>query len=123
MQDPQGARTSRPILAAAAAALVTRAGRDRDSAIRRAAVALRRRRAGVRPLEESRLYVRGRRRIEAHLGRRRDGHRVALAVGVDGSGRSAVYTVEEVRPWRDFERQARLRHAAWGPCRDGSAGL
>jgi hypothetical protein len=107
-----------------AAALAARAVRDGDGARRWWSLAVHRGRAGQAPApDDSRLYVRGRRRLEAHLGRRHDGRRIVLAVGMDGSGRSAVYEVEEARPWRDFERQAQLRHAAWGPCRDASAGL
>jgi len=39
------------------------------------------------------------------------------------SPRAATYRVGESRPWHDFERQARLLGAPWGPCRSGNAGL
>jgi hypothetical protein len=117
-------RVAPPLLAAAAAALAARAIWERDATLRLVTTAFGRRRSGrPRPPEESRLYARGGRRLEAHLGRRSDGRLTVLSVAVDGSGRSAAYAVDEVQPWRDFERQAGLRHAAWGPCRDVSAGL
>jgi hypothetical protein len=79
--------------------------------------------SSARPSEASRLYTRGQHRVEAHLERRRDGRPFVLALPVDGSRRSSVYAVDARRPWRDFERQAGLRRAAWGPCLDLSAGL
>lgn len=75
------------------------------------------------PTPDSRLYTRGRRRLETHLGVRADGSRVVVAVPVDGRRRCSVYRVGDARPWHDFERQAGLVGAAWGPCRDLSAGL
>ena len=84
--------------------------------------AIRRRHAG-HEIEESRLYARRGRRLGAHLTRRSDGRRAVLALPLDGSHHTSVYLVDEHRPWHDFERQARLVGAAWGPCRDASAGL
>lgn len=98
---------------------------DRDRASRLVSRALVRARSAAppQPPEASRLYARGRHRVEAHLERRRDGRPFVLAVPVDGSRRSQVYEVDEQRPWHDFERQAGLRRAAWGHCVDLSAGL
>jgi hypothetical protein len=73
--------------------------------------------------EESRLYARGRRRWEAHLARRRDGRRAVVALPLDGTRGSAVYAVDESEPWGDFERQAGLVGAPWGPCLSVTAGL
>jgi hypothetical protein len=118
-----GARRS--IVLAPAAVVGAWAALDRDRASRLVSRALVRARSATRahPPEASRLYARGRHRVEAHLDRRRDGRPFVLAVPVDGSRRSRVYEVDEQRPWRDFERQAGLRRAAWGPCLDLSAGL
>lgn len=123
-------RRGGPVAAAAAAllaaALGARALARRGRAARSVSVVLHRLRHGARTPagpDESRLYTRGRHRLEAHLGRRRDGRRIVLALPVDGSAHSAVYTVDEGRPWHDFERQAGMLRAAWGPCRDASAGL
>lgn len=113
-------------VAAAASLVVGRALAGRGGALRLASLALHRLRYGRRgegAPAESRLYARGRHRLEAHLGRRGNGVRVVLALAVDGSADTRVYVVEEQRPWHDFERQARLVGAAWGPCRSASAGL
>lgn len=121
---PQGA--IRLLLAVATAAAVARAVYDAGGARRVASLALHRLRYGKgrpHPPEESRLYARGRHRLEAHLGRRPDGRRVVLTLSIDAEGSSALYRVGERRPWHDFERQARLVGAAWGPCRSASAGL
>jgi hypothetical protein len=117
------ARTSTvvpPLLALGAWAVV-----DRTRASRLVSRALLRFRAVAppEPSGPSRLYARGRHRLEAHLARRRDGRRVVVVVPVDGSRASSVYDVDERHPWRDFERQAGLRRAAWGPCIDLTAGL
>lgn len=123
--ERRAGRTVRPLLAVAATGLVARAVARRGGLLRLGSLALHRlrRRPADGPPEESRLYADGRRRFEAHLARRDDGGRVVLALPVDGSARTAVYPVEEGRPWHDFERQAGLVGAAWGPCRSGSAGL
>ncbi|MGH3002630.1 MAG: hypothetical protein ACRDM1_08240 [Gaiellaceae bacterium] len=115
-------------VAALAAVLAARILVERGGAARLASFAINRLRYGARKParpEESRLYARGRHRLEAHLVRRGDGDgdRIVLALPVDGSVHSAVYSVDESRPWRDFERQSGLLGAAWGPCRDASAGL
>lgn len=74
--------------------------------------------------EESRLYARGRRRLEAHLARRRDGRRAVVALPLDGTrGSSVIYAVGEAEPWHDFEQQAGLAGAPWGPCLSVTAGL
>lgn len=109
-----------------AAAIAVRAVRARGGAARVASLAVHRLRYGARrsgAQQQSRLYARGGHRLEAHLGRRDDGGCVVLALPVDGSAHSAVYVVAESRPWHDFERQAGLVGAAWGPCRSASAGL
>lgn len=81
-------------------------------------------RAGTpRPPDESRLYARRGHRIGAHLTRFPDGRRAIVALPLDGSTHAQVYVVGRDRPWEDFERRARLAGAAWGPCRDPSAGL
>lgn len=118
-------RLTRLVLAAAATAVVVQAARDPGRGRRLVSLLLHRGRPAWRHdrPEESRLYARGRRRLETHLGRRSDGSRVVVAVPVDGRSRCAVYRVGEKRPWHDFERQARLLGASWGPCRDLSAGL
>jgi len=74
-------------------------------------------------VEESRLYVRRRRRVGAHLSRRPDGRLAVLTLPLDGSYHTPIYLVDERSPWQDFERQAGLVGAPWGPCRDLSAGL
>lgn len=124
MSGRQHARAA--TLATLGAALLARLLVERGGARRVASLVLHRLRYGRRrdgAAEQSRLYARGRRRLEAHVGRRASGACVVLALPVDGSGRTAVYTVDEGRPWQDFERQAGLVGAAWGPCRDASAGL
>lgn len=123
---PPGRPVHLSLLVLAAAALA-RALSDRGGAVRVASLLLHR--LGRTPShsprapEESRLYARRRRRLEAHLGRLPDGRRVVVALPVDGSARAATYRVGESRPWHDFERQARLLGAPWGPCRSGNAGL
>jgi hypothetical protein len=118
-------RAAWPLAATVLAGIARRALLQRGGAIRVGSLVLHRLRYGrqPRPPEESRLYRHGRQRLEAHLVRRADGRHVVLAVPVDGSRRSSLYPVGELRPWRDFERKARLRGAAWGPCIDASAGL
>lgn len=111
----------------ALAALAVRAIRDRGGAVRLASLLLHRE---ARPpwqarheIEESRLYARRQRRLGAHLTRRSDGRYAVLALPLDGSHHTSVYLVGERSPWHDFERQAGLVGAPWGPCRDPSAGL
>jgi hypothetical protein len=87
-----------------------------------AGVAASRRRRGAPGDVDARLYERGGTRFEVHLGRRADGRRVAVAVSLGRRG-ARRFVVDESAPWDDFERQAGLRHAAWGLCRDASAGL
>lgn len=105
------------------AVLLVRSVRDRGGALRLASLLLHHRWNGAHPVEESRLYARRRRRLGAHLTRRPDGRLAVLALPLDGSKHTSVYLVDEHRPWQDFEHQARLVGAAWGPCRDLSAGL
>jgi hypothetical protein len=117
---------TRPLLAVVAAALAARAVQVRGGPVRLGSLALNRLRYGKRrprPPEGCRLYARGRHRMEAHLSRRADGRHAVLALPVDGSARSNVYTVGASDPWHDFERQAGLVGAAWGPCLSASAGL
>jgi hypothetical protein len=71
---------------------------------------------------DARLYGRGKLRVEAHLARCGDGRIAVIAFPLDGR-RPRRFAVDALRPWTDFERQAGLRHARWGPCRGGSAGL
>lgn len=116
----------RGLLALAAASVVVRAIFDAGGGVRVASLVLRQLRYGrprAHPPEESRLYARGRHRLETHLGGRPDGRRVVVALSVEGHPSSAVYRVGESDPWHDFERQAGLVGAAWGPCRSVSAGL
>jgi hypothetical protein len=117
---PRASTVAPPLLALGAWAVV-----DRERASRLASRTLVRLHGSrlPQPPEPSRLYTRGGHRLEAHLARRRDGRRVVVVVPVDGSRRSSLYDVDERRPWPDFERQAGLRRAAWGPCLDLSAGL
>jgi len=110
-------------LAVLVAALLARAIRDRGGVLRLASLLLRHRSGASHRVEECRLYARRRRRLETHLTRRPDGRLAVLALPLDGSHHTSVYLVDEGRPWQDFERQARLVGAAWGPCRDVSAGL
>jgi hypothetical protein len=110
------------------AALLARAIRDRGGTRRLASQLLHHYQRGPRSparheIEESRLYTHRRRRLGAHLTRRADGRVAVLALPLDGSRRAATYLVDEHRPWHDFERQARLIGAPWGPCRDMSSGL
>lgn len=107
--------------------LVVRSVRDRGGSLRVASLLLHRlalpQRERPRPPQESRLYARRRRRLEAHLARFPDGRLAVLALPLDGSPHSSLYIVEETRPWRDFEHQAGLAGAPWGPCRSVNAGL
>lgn len=73
--------------------------------------------------ESCRLYEQGAGRIEAHLESQRDGRVVVVAVPVEGAGSTSWYRVDERDPWRDFERQAGVEGAHWGPCRAPSAGI
>lgn len=117
------------LLAAGAAlsALLVRGARDRGGVLRLASLLLHRaappRRRSPSTVDESRLYARRRRRVGAHLSRRTDGRLAVLALPLDGSHHASVYLVEERMPWQDFERQARLVGAPWGPCRDVTSGL
>lgn len=73
--------------------------------------------------ETCRLYGRGAGWIEAHLEHQRDGRIVVVAVPIERRASTSWYWVDEPEPWRDFERQAGLEHADWGPCRAPSAGV
>ncbi|HET7043920.1 MAG TPA: hypothetical protein VFI37_03645 [Gaiellaceae bacterium] len=113
--------------AIALAAVLGRFVSDRGGMLRLSSLLLHRlRHVGARrdaSADDSRLYARRRRRLEAHLGRLRDGRCAVVALPLDGTGRAAVYPVDELRPWHDFERQADLVGAPWGPCLSVSAGL
>lgn len=115
-----------PVRALADGALAARSIADHGGAARLASLAFHRLcygRTRQTPPEESRLYARGRRRLEAHLGRKANGGHVVLAVQLDGSAPSSAYPVSAEHPWHDFERRAGLVGAPWGPCRSISAGL
>jgi hypothetical protein len=82
----------------------------------------RRSRAGAADGADARLYERDGTRYEAHLGERSDGRLVVLLVSL-GRRDARRFLVDRGDPWQDFERQAGLRHASWGVCRDPTAGL
>jgi len=112
----------------AGALLLVRAVRDRGGTLRLASLLLHRlalapAHGGPNPIGDSRLYARRRRRLGAHLSRFPDGRLAVVALPLDGSRRASVYAVGASHPWEDFEHQAGLAGAPWGPLRSISAGL
>lgn len=125
--EPNSSDRLLALSALAAAMLLVRALRDRGGSLKVASLFLRRAaptpRGRPHRTDDSRLYAHRRRRLGAHLTRLADGRRAVLALPLDGSRHTTVYAVDESRPWDDFEHQARLVGAAWGPLRSVSAGL
>lgn len=112
----------------AGALLLVRAVRDRGGTLRVASLLLHRlalapAHGGRYPVGDSRLYARRRRRLGAHLSRFPDGRLAVVTLPLDGSRHTSVHPVGESRPWEDFEHQAGLAGAPWGPLRSISAGL